>query len=234
MFKWDGTDVTLILKDANIYSGCHEKHKYWYIKFNHNDDYEICIVKNAKSTIPCLIDETKQIFGLQKVGTHWCDIGGLKLLLKPNMTPEGYIVADIPLSKFKVDHKDKITDLFKMQIQEIFAFRELMGITCSFESSIVVRENKNTIYPLSYYEPNMKLEDGKIIPYSILDNWFEEKSIDTVVKNKLKVFHMDDINNTLHRIRNQLEEIIEKTDRRNITYKTIILNRITERLQTAL
>lgn len=240
MFRWDGSDITNIISGCDIYTGNFNKLKYWIIHFNEHDndhdndkigdndhDKEICIVRTSKNTLSCLVDEIKSVFNLEKIGTHWCKINGkIYILFKCVYDKNGYIKEETTLSNF-----DNILLLNKDKIQEVFVFRELLGVTCSYESSIIVRENK---IPISFYEPNMTTEDVKVIPGTVLDKWFEDTSIDQVVKRLCKINNIDELPMVLYELRNKLEKIIERVDKRAITYKDCIMNRITQRLQTSL
>jgi len=225
MFKWDGTDVTDLISRSNVYEAKHEKYKYWVI--THDQQTEMCMIRNSKNTLPCLIDELKSMFKLYKIGTHWYKQGSkFKILLKCSKTEDGSIKEELTLKDIK-----QYDDNFKLQIQNIFAFRELLGITCSYSSSIIVRDS---MIPVSFYEPNMLTEDKKIIPFTILEKWFTDSSIDEVVQRLCKINSLNDLVNTLHILRTNIEEVILRTDSKNIGYKDCIMNRITERLQTSL
>lgn len=240
MFKWDGTDVTDIITQSDIFEAKYNKLNYWVIQIKTPNTIQsqettitettiTCIVRSGKN-LPCLIDELKPVFGLQKLGTHWCKHGGkIYVLIRCIMTEEGYIKEETTLNMVT-----EVTPLLKLQIQEIFAFRELLGVTCSYESSIIIREKKNNTYPISFYEPNMATVDTKVIPFNVLDKWFEDSSIDEVVKRLCRIHTIDRIGTVLHNIRSQIDEIVERVDRRTISYKSCIMNRITERLQTTL
>jgi len=232
MFKWDGTNITGVISKSSIYSVQYNKKEYWIIRYvdpGTNQPYEeTCLVRPSKFTVPVLIDELKPIFGLQKLGTHWCvHRDKTKILIKIERTPEGHINEELKLNEI-----EKSSNLLKLQVQEIFTFRELLGITCSYESSIIIRNNGYS--PVSFYEPNMLMTDKKVIPYKVLDKWFKDTSIDDVVKKLLKIHSIDRIGVVLHRLRVEFDSIVERTDKRNIGFKTFILNRITERLQTTL
>lgn len=233
MFNWDGSNVTDIISQSDIYGAKYNKNTYWIIKYtNSNGDIieETCSVRSCKNGLSCLIDELKPIFGLIKMGTHWCVQGNkTKLLIKVNKTEEGYIKEELHLSSF-----ESLSPIFKSQVQEIYTFRELLGVTCSYDKSIIVRSYKNNVYPVSFYEPNMVTEDKKVIPFIILNKWFEGTSIDDVVKRLVKIYSIDKMGTVLHNLRSKIDKVIERVDRRTIMYKTCIINRITERLQTTL
>lgn len=234
MFKWDGSDVTEIISQSDIYGAKYNKKNYWVIR--HTDpnsnitSEETCMIRNSKNSLPCLIDELKPVFGLQKIGTNWCvHKGKFKILYKIVKTPENYIKEESTLDKYEVTD-----NLFKMQIQEIYTFRELLGITCSYDSSIIVRTSRYGVYPVSYYEPNMQMEDTKVIPYLVLEKWFGDLSIDDVVKRLLSINNIDKMAVTVFNIRSSIEKVIEHVDRRLISYQSCIMNRVIQRLQTSL
>jgi len=232
---WNGTDITDLISKCDVYGAKFNKLNYWVIQYTDvetNKKYEeVCIVRSATNSLPCLIDELKSVFGLPKIGTHWCRLSGkIYILIRPTKTPEGLVKEETTLNMY--NHGD---GLMKMQIQEIFAFRELLGVTCSFESSIIIREGKSGPYPISFYEPNMKPTDGsKIIPATVLDKWFDDTSIDNVVKKLCKINTIDNLTMILHTLRNNINDVIERVDRRLITYGSLIVERITLRLQTSL
>lgn len=247
MLKWDGTDITPLISKSSVYEGKHLKTKYWLIHIPDSDKEkgfsETCIAKGSKNNIPCLIDELKPIFGLQKLGTHWCKHKGkYMILIRCVKTPDDHIKQELTLDKIDV-RKNTSSDssegsrmgLLKLQIQEIFAFRELLGISCSFESSILIREYKNSIYPISQSEASMSFNDTKCrVPETMLNKWFEETNIDTVVARILKIHDLRYMTEVLNDIGTKIESVIERLDRTLIAYKDGIVSRITERLQSSL
>ena len=80
----------------------------------------------------------------------------------------------------------------------------------------------------------MVVTDKKIIPFTVLEQWFNDSSIDIVVKRLCKINTIKRLGVVLHNFRSKIEQTIERVDRLNITYKSCIMNRITERLQTTL
>ena len=227
MFKWDGTDVTDLVSECDIFEAIYNKTIYWIIK--NQDITEYCLVRNGNTTV-CLSDELKSLFGLKKVGTHWLKYQNkIKILIKPTITPEGYIKEEINLKSIQA-----MNDLTILQIQEIFAFRELLGITCSYISSLVWRENGNLGYPLSYYEPNMNPDDKKVIPITILDKFFKGTSLTEVIRRLIKIKKIEALPKVSFKLGTNIEQIIYRVDRNLIEYKTCILSRITQRLQSTL
>lgn len=237
MFKWDGSNVTDILLKAEILEGIFNKTTYWIIKL---DRKYTCIVKNKifnsqksgnNESLPCIIDEIKPLFGLPKVGSHWCKLFGKhRVLLR--CTDNDIIREDIALNKLDMTVVKKNQILF-YQIQELFTFRELLGITQSFNSNVVVRTDGKNVYPLSINESSMVIDDSNVLPTTVLDLWFEDTSVDKVALRLLKVRSINDIKN-IHKLRSDIEKVIERVDRRNIIYASYIVTRIIERLQAVL
>lgn len=234
MFKWNGTDVTELLKHAEIYEADYNKKRYWYIKLLYGDKEltEYCMVRACKGTIPCLIDELKPIFRLPKLGTQWCIFKGkYKQLIRCVKNRDGSVREDLKLTQ--MGRKD-IDDLLTLQVQEIYTFRELLGITRSSDSSIILRKRRGILYAVSFYEPNMLIEDKKVIPYSVLEKWFGEVGMEEVVKRITKIKSIDQLTVRLHEIRGLIEKAINRVDKNNIGYVSAVSNRIAERVQGSL
>lgn len=226
MFKWDGSEVTDFLKREDVYweEAIYEKYVLWRIY--HKKLEEICYVRSCSSTISCLIDELKPVFKIEKMGTHFTKFHGrMLILLKPNIV-NNVVIEDISLSQVNVKE-----ETFKDQIRNIFLFRELMGVSRSTEKSIIFRQYKDIIKPISFYEPNMNPnKDYKVISNTVLNKWFDG-SIDTYMREFLNISKREEITETLFKLRSEMEKIVNRIDKRAIAYVDAILNRIRSRLQ---
>jgi len=189
----------------------------------------LCIVRTCSSTLPCLIDELKPLFGLNKIGTHWImHKNKMKILTRANISKDGYIKTDYTLNKYK-----NIDVELKRKIQNVFVFRELLGLDKSTESSIVLKKIKNKIYPLSFYEPDI-LSCDTVLSKIIVNKWFNDISMDKLIKDMLNIYNIKNITSIIHELRVQFEDIIERVDRNLITYCDVILERISLKLQYVL
>lgn len=227
IFKWDGSDVTELVKESLIEEGSYEKNTYW--KLTHKDILEYCIVRQSGTTIPCLIDELKPIFNMHKIGTHWIRYRGKKLILLRLIVKDEIIIQDITLDKIKFRQS------LSHEVQKIFVFRELLGLSRSWESSIILRERNHFMRPMSFYEPNMTpASEEKVIPNTVLEKWFKNTSLDDVVKKLLKVEKLEDIPKTIHNLRTKMETVVNRVNKDEITHIDEILKRINNRLQFVL
>jgi hypothetical protein len=226
MFSWDGSEVTHLIKDCDIEEAIYVKTIYWKI-INKNQE-EICMIRPmSNGTLSCLIDEIKPIFSLQKIGTHWIKYNNKKLiLLKVNLNAEGCVIFDLTLDL--LPYKEKLAH----EVRKIFVFRELLGMSKSYDTSIILKKAKREIIPISFYEPNMVPSCGKSpIPKTVLEKWFKDVSIDEMVKKMLKIDSSKEIVNVLYKLRLEIEKVVERCDRNSITFVDEILSRVGARLQ---
>ena len=226
MFKWDGSNITDFINNENtiIEEGVNEKKIYW--KITNGNFTEICLIRSSTNTLPCLIDELKEVFGLEKIGTHWFKFKSKNMILLKLIREKDYILEELSL-----DQLGFIKEL-EDDVQKIFIFREILGMSKNFEKSIILRNKGFYIRPISFYDPNMKPNcGGKVIPDTILNKWFKNTNLDEAV---LKLFEIDKLENitfVLLKLKTKLEKICLRVDPNSITSMDEILSRIRGRLQ---
>lgn len=233
MFKWDGSDLTEFLKrkDVRVEEGIYEKLILW--RFYWNEDgkrtSQLCIVRSCQNILPCLIDEIKPVFNIEKLGTHWTRYKSRRLLLiKPHLSDD-VLIEDLPLNII-VNATSNV--FIKSEVRKIFLFKEIMGATRSSEKSIVLRNNGILIKPISWYEPGMKpVKDAKVISNSVLKKWFDDTDMDREMMKFLQISQIADITKLLFQLRNKMEKIVKRIDITAISYVDAILYRIQSRLQ---
>lgn len=232
--KWDGTFLGEITDLDIVEKYMINGKEYW----NFSNSYSY--VRTITSLQSCLIDEMKPIFNLKecKLGTHWVIYGKKKILLIRNMNLDGYFIED----EFVDYRKVIIDDIFTRQMQELYAFREIVGVTCSYDINFRVRKYKKKAfldatsdkirgYPLSYVETGLKPEKiGKCIPNTVLDKWFKDTNITEVTKRLLGYKDLDSIPDMLHNLNTQLEQVVMRVDKDLIRIVPLILDRIKSRL----
>lgn len=256
MFKWNGTDVTDIINKSRIFEVVYNKITYWKIIYDNgnNLEEEICIVRSTTGSTSSIIDELKPIFGLPKLGTHWCKNDGkdnrknhtvnknttkkFLILIKCISTPDGFIRREDSLRTYMTRLNittDNIENLLKLQVQEIYAFRELLGITKTFDSSIIIREGKGkNVYPVSFYEPSISNNNGRIIPGIVLETWFEDIDLDDVICKLVNINNVNNLTDRVCKIRSDAEIIIKRIDQENIGIVDIICSKIIQTVQTTI
>ena len=228
-FKWDGSylgriDSSNILEQVSI-AGI----KYWRIEIlGHR---KVCIVRSITNNTPCLCDELKEYFSLPKLGTHSITFRSKKYLLtEARLDSGGRIIEEITIDKVDPNKNQE----FVRRVQEIFVFREILGLIMSRDRSVVVRwSDKSYIppYPVSFYESDMRPYDNRVVISSVIENkWFDDVSIEDIIKDMLKIETNDDVIERIAYLRGNIEKTIERIDRDMIWMVQPIIEKLTRRL----
>lgn len=231
ILKWDGSEITDILEETIKLQMFIDGIIYWRIEWK-DGSYVYCEVKNYNNTLPVIIDEIKPIFGITKNGTHWIKIGNkIKMLINVEINKNNEIQKEYLLNQ--IDFPFDNNKLFVKQVQEIFTFRELLGIPKTFESSIKIRTRNKYTYPISYNEPYMKPEKyNPILSPRIIEKWFNDINVNDVVKRMLHINCVENIPIQIFTIRNGINDVINRIDKDSITYTDFIIERILNRIQS--
>jgi hypothetical protein len=230
-FLWDGSDISELINNKNtiIKEGIYGETVYWNIFYNDKEGEnreEICIVRTSTTNISCLIDEIKPIFGLEKLGTHWCQLYKKTYILIKPLIIDGILIQEISL------HEIGYLKELEKEIQKIFVFRELLGITKSFEKNVVCRKERMQVKTLSFYEPNMMpFNENKVTPNTILDKWFNNTTIDEVMKDMFRIRKLEYLTSLLANLRKKMNYIVHRVDKNMVGQVDEILSRIRSRLQ---
>jgi hypothetical protein len=225
MFNWDGSELTDIFnEDTTIEEGIYDKSVYWRIEKDEKEEF--CIIRLSPTLFPCLIDELKPIFKLEKNGTHWIKYKGKKYILLKVMYKNGTILKELTLDK--IEHKESL----QYEVQKIFIFRELLGLSQNFEKCIILREIGQFIIPISFYETNMVPSgEKKVIPETIIEKWFKNITLDEAVSKLFRIKDAKDITDLSFKLRGEMETIFNRVDKDLIMNMDEILQRIVLRLQ---
>jgi hypothetical protein len=230
MFKWDGSDVSELIKDAGtkVHEAWTEKRMYWIIE--REKEKEIVIVKKSSHIFACMIDELKPVFGLEKIGTHWVKIHSkIYILFKPEKDRKGEIIEELTLNEYKYDKN------LENEIQKIFLFREIVGVPRNTEKNVILRMKGLYVQPLSFYESNLSPKgSGKVLSNLVLDKWFKNTDLDEAVCKFMGITSIEQINEILLPLHKKLEDVIQRTDPTSIMYVDEILSRLRHRFQSFL
>lgn len=244
-FTWDGSDLTDWCNSCTIFTGKLNKLHWWKI-IDNKDKIYLCFARTSSNgAIPCIIDELKPLFGLIKIGTHWVKLKGKTYILyRPQLVgkKKKFMLVEQTLTEWlseKIDAAGGIKHfqydpMLVMQVQEIFAFRELLGISRTFESSLIVRKGLCGPSVLSWYEPNMADHMKGNIPFTVLEKWFENYNTDlaTIVKKITKITSRDKLTQRIQEIQKDAEAVIKRIDDYHIRFADYLKTRIIDRVQS--
>jgi len=232
--EWNGTFLGEFDKNIIICEKTIETIRY--VELNIDDKYFTCIIKQSKDLFPCIVDELKHISNLSlKIGTHSLKIGSkLYIIYRPGIKDKfpvyEYTLADIE----NFSDVNMITNIllanpiFIQEIKKIFTFRELIGLTCNYDSSIRIRPYYNTYLPLSFREVSTDITKDIIkgLPNTALRKWFREDDMAKMVKNLLKIYDENTVNVKMFELTNKINEVMERIDKNYIWMVGCIIERI--------
>jgi hypothetical protein len=242
-FTWDGSDLGVIQSSCIIGSVVStRKRRYWHLDIGGHR--VVCSVRMCLTSFPNIIDELKVVFGLPKVGTHRCILGSKNYILsKIDIDPvNGDIKEEITLDYIQPDTKlangQLVADaMFVAQVQELFVFRELLGVLRVIESTVDVhivpqRNGKRyTIYPVGRNETKMDPTQRELmIPRTIMDRWFCDTSIEDVTGRLVGIQSLETLSPGLASLRTRIENVVRRVDAQSIWISVYILERVMSRL----
>lgn len=237
-FKWDGTDLGELKDDQILSRVFADGDEYWTISLD-DTSTTTCYVRSIVTNHANLIDELKPVFNLTKLGTHRAQYKARKILLIKPVIEDGKVVCDS-----EVDFKTNLIDqVFVYQMQELYVFREMLGISLSYDRHIRVRkggvqpfqdsqsENRIRVYPISFHENTFHPEKSeKVLPNTVIEKWFGSTPIEVVARRLLGISNTQEIPSCLFRLNSQIQDVVERVDRDLCRYVTSILDRVKSRL----
>jgi len=225
-FTWDGSHLGSFKED--ILHWMVDQGELHYCCLTIDNVSIIAIIKQTKDRFPSMVDEMKPIFGLHKLGTHTISLSSKLHLLIYCPLINGQLPIEPKLSNF-----DKAVE-FKEQIQNIFAFREILGLNVSFESSIRIRTDGQITYPVSFREASSIVEKQTVaLPGTIINKWFASSTVSAVAKRITGWSNNIEVIDLVTDLRKKIEMIINRIDKDFIFYSAYIVSRIQNRLEVS-
>lgn len=224
--SWDGSLVKPI-QLAEIRS---DPYVYWQVKINGRKYW--VIRRFIKDLRPVIADELKPYFGLNKCGTHYFKKGKLYVLLIRSRDP--HLSPELTLNRY-IANPELITDYMREQVQLIYTFRRMTGMSKNINNSLIIRRVGYDLRIYSLYD-TFPLNDSKAadIPDAVLNRWFEFDGVefydtlaDMLGTPRPNNDDPDDLfGQALHRLNMHLESLIARVDIDLIWYQSDIINYI--------
>lgn len=164
-----------------------------------------CLLKCPRNTsVPCILDELKECFGLTKLGTHRIKIRG-RMYIMYRCT-----LDDVPLTKVP---KAKITPTIEAEMRRLIAYRFLLCISHTQNTSFLLRGRGTCFIPYSFVEPQTLIDQHTVDPSeTFVKRWFGEKEFHKDVMKIIPKKICEDWTSFLCRFRTIIEEKIEQVD----------------------
>jgi hypothetical protein len=199
-----------------------------------------CITKCTNNKLPFIIEGIKEIFNLQRCGTHGIQMERHEYILYyVPVTTTGELIWETPLNRLTPKHAIRMYKDFRAEMQKIVMFWEIMSLTSATESSVWIRNGQENPDGERYIPMSMNLlnttinrvrgHDCSILTKVIINKWFgEETELGDVVKDMINYYEIVGNNRSalLLTIKYQIEEIINRYDSTLIWYSYFIVDRI--------
>lgn len=221
-FKWNGTYLG-ILTSENILTTI--RTNVTYCRISYKGCETTCILRWIKNSLPCLIDEIKPLFGLEKLGTHWAHYKSKCVMLIQYTGSPYYLLKDIK-SKYPHIVKDKS---FLYRIQQIYVFREILQLSHSNDSSIRVLISNQNFIPISFTDSSISHSHVQL-PKTVIKSWFNVSEPSTILLKMFPITHHIQISEFSSQLLSNIQQLSLRIDPDTIGYASCISDTITLRL----
>lgn len=221
-FKWDGSYLG-ILSSENILTTV--RTNVTYCRISYKGCETTCILRWIKNSLPCLIDEIKPLFGLEKLGTHWAHYKSkCVMLIQYNGSPY-YPLKDIK-SKYPHILDDKS---FRYRIQQIYVFREILQLSQSNDSSIRILISGQNFIPVSFTDSSISYNRIQL-PKTVIKSWFHISEPSSILLKMFPITHQIQISEFSSQLLGNIQHLSLRIDPDTIGYASCISDTITLRL----
>lgn len=176
--QWDGSDIGSFSK--SIIVGTEYFSKLMYVSLKIGDDLIHGILVQMQTTLPCLFDELKTVFGLPKTGSHRIKIGSKRYILYKASYISGEIVHDKGLKDDLINSYPELRAI----VSRFLTFRSIVGVSPNLMKNIKIRQtSSHFVYPVSfndkftYDQKHGKYSEGKQSVTTAILKWFEYSSM---------------------------------------------------------
>ncbi len=221
--SWDGSYLGNLSSEHII--GKITKNKFVFWKINFPSGPIICLVRHPLNKIPhqCVIDESKPLFGLKKLGTNWVNYGtGIRVLIKARTISQNKAYGEKRVSEYDEETIKLLIDKIKKNI----VFREVMGIKSTNFSSLIVRptivpridgSNLITNDVLSIAENTVRFDSISVISNAFEEKLFEPGEKARILKRIFFISSKQDLSQTIINLKDKIEKITSRVSNETVT-----------------
>lgn len=228
--RWDGTDLGSY--PATIITNIWKIDNVTYFGLTLEEGIIYCHMNKRKDYLPFIIDEIKTLFNISRIGLHRINIGNVDYVLEyVPVTINGEVVWETPLNYLDNSHLLRKDDYFMYEMQKILVFCDILALTSSTESHIIIRQGVDDTYqPINnnVYSTmiNKKIaQNFSILTKKMMTQW-GKTSRSEIAKNMLGVTNVNLLNIHIFELRDKVEKIINKYDKNYIWLSYFITTRI--------
>ena len=239
--SWNGDfigeyDKTIILSNWQI-----RNIKYYALWLNLEQISGIvyCSHVRTNSLLPCIIDDIKQLFNIDRRGNYRIKIGGFHYIIY-YIPISNYNVAmwETPLHQLKLDDPVRNNHSFKLNVQKLLAFCHILGLVGTSESAFLIRKLNNDVYTV--INTNLretafnKNYDYQVVSLALFKRWFnQDVDMNIVITNFLNyhddycgLFNTYGLGQTHAHIITEIDKIVKKYDKTYIWLSSYVIERL--------
>jgi hypothetical protein len=215
IFKWDGSELKGFIDENIIEKIVIRTFEYWVISYN--NERTVALIRKTKCYTPCIVDELKVLFGLQKLGTHYVKNGATyTILIRARTDTSGKdVITEYTLNN--VDIKS-IDDDIKSQIKQTYVFRDLLCLTKSTDSSLIIRKTpQQDFYVVSLIDSAIKLKKildinkSTYLPEAVFKKWFKDnESPNKILYKMCRVYNSRNLTVRIFQLKCEIEKITQR------------------------
>jgi len=237
MLAWDGSDLGTLSKYLLIATIKYQGFTYWKFRLHGNIHYCMSRVVSTKDkgSHQCIIDESKAVFGLPKLGTHRLKYEGKNYVLsKVPMINDYTIQTEFQIGKIPnlLECLRQYPDI-KCKMQILMAFWDIMGIKATDNCAIIRNfgtEMSPIWSPVGFKEVSINPREFGHFSKTMINRWFSEMSISQATLKLVGAVNSDQFFERQIVIRQQLQDIIKRIDPKALHLSSEIIRRLINRV----
>lgn len=208
--------------------------KQEYCEINIDNIHIRCIISKLKDMFPFIVEDIKDLFGIPKRGLHRIKIEGHEYLLQyVPVNADGNFVVETKLCNINSSHFLRKNDIFQNNVRKLLAFDEILSLSDTNESNIVIRPVDGGFIPVGINFKSTSIVKGKVnnvISKGLHDKWFGESMTISDTVGKMIITTSDNFPSVISDIREKIETIIAKYDSNYLWYICFIIDRLSNHL----
>lgn len=233
---WDGSYLGIIKKEdiLEVFQNILDYYRI-LIYYQGKQIQIVAIIRRTKDMTPCLVDELKPLFSIQKIGTHYVKYESNYLILsKPLIDDSGVnVLSENRLS----DHNRKqLNPNLIDKIKKNYIFKDLLCLSKCQDTSIFIRIRNGNEIPISIIDGNIKLikiadmDKSTYLSETIFKRWMTDDSPSKLLMQMLKLRNLDNIQDFTYQFKNKLDGLILRICPEYISLSDLLINKIRNKL----
>lgn len=237
--RWDGSFLGTYPLSAVLVRWTLEDSTYYGIQLKEGILYTIA--HRNKNILPCIVDELRPIFGLDRRGLHRIILGHDEYIIYyVPISGNNELIWETSLNRLNNKHHIKRDPEFRKSVQKVLAFCDLLLLMNTAETKIKLRPEKNGgLTPINFNDITNSVQRGNsysVIPGPLYNKWFgEETTIPDIILEMIGETHQskqDNVGFITTDFTNKVQNVVTKYGDEYIWYVNFVIERLSKHLLT--